>query len=483
MAGSAVVNFFIMEFLTVRNKKVRIDGLKTGCSESYLLLDSSRQMYDKIHSFAIITFNKTMSLTLAEKIIARAAGNPSARAGEFHTCNVDLAMIHDSGGPRRVKPVLEKLGVKVWDPGKVVVISDHFVPGFDRESTTILQLTREWVKEQGIPHFYDMQGICHVVLPEKGHLKPGMFVVGGDSHSTTGGAFGCFMFGIGSTDMAGVLATGETWIQVPHTIRVRLLRTLTDGCSAKDIMLALCGKLGLDGGQYQVIEFAGEAVSAMSMSERMTLCNMTAELGAQTGLIAADTTTEQFLKNAGVPDLDWKGWQDDENAPLLENHELDLASLEPQVALPHSPANALPVSHVEPVKLDMLYLGACTGAKHEDLEMAARLLKGRKVSKNTRLMVAPASSHITSMAAADGSLSTLMEAGAILMPAGCGACAGYGIGQLGENEVCLASTARNFQGRMGAITSKVYLASPYTVAASAVYGRIADPRPLLTEKP
>lgn len=381
-----------------------------------------------------------------------------------------------------MKPVLEKLGVKVWDPQKVVVVSDHFAPGFDQQSTEILHLTRAWVKAQEIPHFYDLQGICHVVLPEKGHLRPGMFVVGGDSHSTTGGAFGCFMFGIGATDIAGVLATGETWIQVPHTIRVRLLGSLADGCAAKDIMLALCRKLGLDGGKYEVIEFTGNAVSAMSMAERMTLCNMTAELGAQTGLIAPDTATAEFLENAGVRDVEWKGWRGDENAEVLENHDLDLATLEPQVALPHSPANALPVSKVEPVRLDQLYLGACTGAKYEDLKMAARVLKGRKAAKNTRFMVAPASSKVTAIAAADGTLSSLMEAGAILMPAGCGACAGYGIGQLGENEVCLASTARNFRGRMGAGTSKVYLASPYTVAASAVHGRIADPRPLLKEE-
>lgn len=421
-----------------------------------------------------------MDQTIAQKIIAHAAGRDTVSPGEIVTCAVDLAMIHDSGGPRRVQPILEKLGVGVWDPEKIVLISDHYVPAVDAESAGILDVTRKFAVEQDLPHFYDMQGICHVVLPERGHLKPGMFVVGGDSHSPTGGAFGCFMFGIGATDMAGVLATGETWVRVPETIRIDVTGVMPAGVSAKDIMLALCARLGMDGGDYQVVEYAGETISSLPMPERMTLCNMAAELGAQTGLIAGDETTAAFIRNAGSEPGDFGKWQNDADAPVRETHSIDIAALGPQVAAPHSPANAAAVAETAGTKIDQAYIGACTGAKLVDLQMAASVLKGQQVAPRTRLLIAPASQRDLAAAAADGTLATLTAAGAIMMPSGCGACAGYGAGVLAENEVCIASTARNFQGRMGATTSHVYLANPYTVAAAAVAGEITDPRELLS---
>ena len=421
-----------------------------------------------------------MDQTIAQKIIAHAAGRDTVSPGEIVTCAVDLAMIHDSGGPRRVQPILEKLGVGVWDPEKIVLISDHYVPAVDAESAGILDVTRKLAVEQDLPHFYDMQGICHVVLPERGHLKPGMFVVGGDSHSPTGGAFGCFMFGIGATDMAGVLATGETWVRVPETIRIDVTGVMPAGVSAKDIMLALCARLGMDGGDYQVVEYAGETISSLPMPERMTLCNMAAELGAQTGLIAGDETTAAFIRNAGSEPGDFGKWQNDADAPVRETHSIDIAALGPQVAAPHSPANAAAVAETAGTKIDQAYIGACTGAKLVDLQMAASVLKGQQVAPRTRLLIAPASQRDLAAAAADGTLATLTAAGAIMMPSGCGACAGYGAGVLAENEVCIASTARNFQGRMGATTSHVYLANPYTVAAAAVAGEITDPRELLS---
>jgi 3-isopropylmalate/(R)-2-methylmalate dehydratase large subunit len=212
--------------------------------------------------------------TLAQKIIARAAGRDSVAPGEIVVCKVDLAMMHDSGGPRRVKPLLEKLGAKVWDPDKVVVITDHYLPANDDESRRIIRIAREWVKEAGVTRFHDGEGICHVVLPQNGYLRPGMLAVGGDSHSPTGGAFGAYMFGVGATEMLGVLVTGEIWLRVPQTFLVEWRGKLGRGISAKDMMLALCGKLGLDGGQYQAIQYTGEAISALSMQERMTLCNM-----------------------------------------------------------------------------------------------------------------------------------------------------------------------------------------------------------------
>jgi 3-isopropylmalate/(R)-2-methylmalate dehydratase large subunit len=432
-----------------------------------------------------------MAETLAEKIIARAANRKKVCPGEIVTCNVDLAMMHDSGGPRRIKPILERLHAKVWDADKVVLVSDHYAPAVDAESAAILSLTRKWAVENGIKNFYDQQGICHVILPERGHLLPGMFVVGGDSHSPTGGAFGCFMFGVGATDMASILITGKTWIKVPNTIRIEITGTpgddsvIADGVSAKDIILYLCSRLGVGGAEYQVIEYAGDIISHLSISERMTLTNMTAELGAQTGLIAADETTFNYIRQTGrkqerqVRVDNNSALQSDDDAYFSATHKVNVAELVPYVAMPDSPDNAVTIEKVSGVQIQQAYIGACTGAKLEDLQMAARVLKNNTVAKGIRLLIAPASIQTTAAAAADGTLKILTESGAILMPSGCGACAGYGAGILAEGEVCISSTARNFKGRMGHPTSKVYLGSPYTVAASAIVGHITDPRKFL----
>jgi 3-isopropylmalate/(R)-2-methylmalate dehydratase large subunit len=425
-----------------------------------------------------------MALTLAQKLVARAAGRDAVAPGEIVTCRVDLAMMHDSGGPRRVKPMLEKLGAKVWDPAKVVVVTDHYLPATDADSQRIVAIAREWVKTAGVERFYDGEGICHVVLPERGHLRPGMFAVGGDSHSPTGGAFGAYMFGIGATEMLGVLVTGEIWLKVPHTIAVELDGALGDGISAKDVMLFLIGRFGMDGGQYQAVEYRGAAVRAMPMQERMTLANMTAELGGQVGLIAPDATTCGYLASAGVSDaeidaLRIETWQSDPAAPVLAHHRFDAVALVPQVAAPDSPANAAPAASHGDVRIDIAYVGACTGAKLADLRMAARVLKGRKAARGVRVMVAPASLRDQETARREGTLGILLDAGAELLPNACGACAGYGANQFAENTVAISTTARNFKGRMGAPSSRVYLASPYTVAASAVAGRICDPRELL----
>ena len=242
----------------------------------------------------------TAPATLAQKLVANAAGLAHATPGDIVMCKVDLAMAHDSSGPRRVAPMLESLGARVWDPDKFVVITDHYVPAVDDDSRAILQLTRDWVRQAGIRNFHDSKGICHVVLPEQGYVRPGMFIVGGDSHSTTAGAFGAYMFGIGATEMLGVLVTGEIWLKVPETIRVEWSGRFPDGVCAKDAMLFLCGKFGMDGGQYQAVEYAGEAVRALPMQERMTLANMTAEYGAQVGLVAPDDITVEYLRQRGV---------------------------------------------------------------------------------------------------------------------------------------------------------------------------------------
>jgi 3-isopropylmalate/(R)-2-methylmalate dehydratase large subunit len=410
--------------------------------------------------------------TLAQKIIARAAGREKVEPGEIVTCKVDLAMMHDSGGPRRVQPMLERLGAKVWDPAKVVLVTDHYLPAYDDESRKIIRITRDWAREAGIDNFYDAQGICHVVLPERGHLRPGMFAVGGDSHSPTGGAFAAYMFGIGATEMLGVLVTGEIWLKVPHTIAMEFDGAFAPGVSAKDAMLFLIGRFGLDGGQYQAVEYRGSAIRKLPMQERMTLCNMAAELGAQTGLVASDETTQEFLKLKNM-----ERWDSDLDAPVLERHRFDASELPPQVAAPHSPANSGPVGNFKDIKPNLAYIGACTGAKLEDLRMAASILKGRKAKM--RLLVAPASLRDQQTAEKEGTLKILQDAGAELLPNACGICAGYGEHLLPENMVAISSTARNFKGRMGAASSQVYLASPYTVAASAVAGRISDPREVL----
>jgi 3-isopropylmalate/(R)-2-methylmalate dehydratase large subunit len=412
-----------------------------------------------------------MKQTLAQKLVARAAGRSTVAPGEIVTCKVDLAMMHDSGGPRRVKPMLERLGAKVWDPSKVVVITDHYLPAYDEESRNIIRIARDWVREAGIENFYDAQGICHVVLPERGHLRPGMFVVGGDSHSPTGGAFAAYMFGVGATEMLGVLVTGEIWLKVPHTLVMEFDGALQPGVSAKDVMLFLMGRFGIDGGQYQAVEYRGAAIRRLPMQERMTLCNMTAELGGQTGLIASDAITNAFLAS------EVETWDSDAGASVLAHHRFNAAEIAPQVAAPHSPANAKPVEQFRDVKPTLAYIGACTGAKLEDLRMASQILGGRK--SKMRLLVAPASARDQKTAADEGTLQVLLDAGAELLPNACGICAGYGDHVLPEDMVAISSTARNFKGRMGAASSQVYLASPYTVAATAVAGRVCDPREFL----
>ncbi|MCA3188673.1 MULTISPECIES: 3-isopropylmalate dehydratase large subunit [unclassified Cupriavidus] len=422
-----------------------------------------------------------MGQTLAQKLLARAAGRADVAAGEIVTCRVDLAMMHDSSGPRRVKPMLEKLGAKVWDPDKVVLVTDHYVPAHDDDSRRIVQIARDWARDEGVARFHDMEGICHVVVPQKGYLRPGMFAVGGDSHSSTGGAFGAYMFGIGATEMLGVLVTGEIWVRVPQTIRMRWNGRLGAGVSAKDMMLRMCTQFGMDGGQYQAVEYAGDAVTALSMQERMTLSNMTAELGAQVGLIAPDAVTRDWLLAAGAPAeaIDIDGWQSDADAVCLAEHDFDASTLAPQVSRPHTPADADDVDAFGGVGIDIAYIGACTGAKLDDLRMAAAVLRGKRVARGTRLLVAPASAADQQRAAQDGTLAALTDAGAELLPNACGACAGYGEHRFGEDTVVISATARNFKGRMGAASSQVYLGSPYTVAASAVAGRIADPREVL----
>jgi 3-isopropylmalate/(R)-2-methylmalate dehydratase large subunit len=419
--------------------------------------------------------------SLAQKLIAKAAGRAHVAVGEIVTCQVDLAMFHDSSGPRRLKPMLEELGAKVWDTSKVVLVMDHYVPERDEASRKIVRIARDWAREQNLPHVYDSQGICHVVVPQHGHIRPGMFCVGGDSHSPTGGAFGAYMFGIGSTEMLGVVVTGEIWLRVPQTIALNWRGTLAKGVCAKDMMLSTIAKLGMNGAAYQAVEFCGEAVTALSMQERMTLCNMSAELGAQVGLVAPDATTRDWLAQvAGVAPsalADFNAWQSDSRTADV-THTFDAPGLSPQLAAPHSPAHGVPLADHAQTRIQVAYIGACTGAKLDDLRFAAQVLKGKKVAQGVQLMVAPASLRDLATAQAEGILQVLVDAGATVLPSTCGACAGYGDG-FGEGQTVISSTARNFKGRMGPASTQVFLGSAYTVAASALRGRITDPREVM----
>lgn len=420
--------------------------------------------------------------TLSQKLIARASGRSHVTRGEIVSCQVDLAMFHDSSGPRRLKPMLEELGATIWNKDRVVLVMDHYVPAQDEDSQRIVRIARDWAAEQRLPHVYDSVGICHVVLPQKGHIRPGMFCVGSDSHSPTGGAFGAYMFGIGATEMLGVMVTGEIWVRVPMTLRMWWDGRLAPGVMAKDMALHMIGRFGMNGGGYQAVEFCGPAVKALSMQERMTLSNLSAEMGAQAGLIAPDETTRQWLLAAGVPDAEiaLEGWStdDDVDESVASTFRFDAGALSPQVAAPHSPANTRAVGEFTEVPVDVAYVGACTGAKLDDLRAAATVLRGQRVAGGTRLMVAPASLQDQQAAEAEGVLGILRDAGAEMLPNACGACSGYG-GSIPDGANVLATTARNFKGRMGSATAQVYLASPYTVAASALRGRITDPREVL----
>ena len=412
--------------------------------------------------------------SLARKLLARAAGRPSVQVGEVITCAVDLAMFHDSSGPRRLQPMLAELGAGLWDKQRIVLVMDHYVPERDDESRRIVRIARDWAREQALPHVYDSIGICHAVVPQHGHIRPGMFCVGGDSHSPTGGAFGAYMFGIGATEMLGVVTTGQLWVQVPRTICMAWQGRLGAQVCAKDMMLAMIGRFGLNGGAYQAVEFSGDAVRALSMPERMTLANMSAELGAQVGLVAPDETTRAWLAARGVDAVETERWQSDPGS-ADETHGFDAGALVPQVAAPHSPAHARDVTAHAGQRVDLAYIGACTGAKLDDLRFAASLLRGRRVAPGVRLLVAPASHADRDAAAREGVMQALGDAGAQLLPSACGACAGYG-DSFDAGQVVISSTARNFKGRMGPDSTAVFLGSAYTVAASALTGRITDPR-------
>ncbi len=409
--------------------------------------------------------------TISEKILSRAGGKPAA-ADDFVIANIDYAMAHDGTGVLAVKAFNEMGAKKVWAPERIVIPFDHIAPANNETAAKLQQNIRKWVKEQGITNFFDVgEGICHQVLPEHGFALPGKLIIGADSHSCTYGAFGAFATGVGATDMAEIFATGKLWLRVPRTIKISVNGMLTKGVSAKDLTLYIIKNVGADGANYRAIEYYGDAISSLSMSERMTLCNMAIEMGAKTGIVPPDEKTFEYLK--GKAQEKYTSVYADEDAQYCEDYNFDISDLEPQVAKPHAVDNVSSVSEVAGTPLDQVFIGSCTNGRYEDLEAVAKILKGKKVK--VRTIVLPASRSVLIKATESSIIATLLKAGVIIAPPGCGPCLGAHMGVICEGETCLSTSNRNFKGRMGT-GGLIYLSSPETAAASALRGEIADPR-------
>lgn len=416
-----------------------------------------------------------MAMTMAEKILANASGKISAEAGEIVMANIDVAMTHDLTGPLSVES-FEKLGVdQVWDPEKIVIVFDHQVPADSLDAVNNHMIMRKFVEDQKINNFYDVrEGVCHQVLPEKGHVVPGEVIVGTDSHTCTHGALGAFSTGIGSTDMAMVFATGKLWFKIPETIKFDITGKLGDNVFAKDVVLNIIGKIGADGATYKACEFGGETTRNMSISDRMVLCNMAIEMGGKTGLVEPDQKTFNYLD--GRTKKNYEVMKTDTDAKSLETLYIDVNELEPQIACPHNVDNVKPVSEVEGTHIDQVFLGSCTNGRISDLRMAAKIMKGKDVAKNVRMLVIPASREVYTKAMDEGLLRTFVDSGALVCNPCCGPCLGGHVGLVGPGEVSLSTSNRNFKGRQGSPDAEVYLSSAAVAAVSAVTGKITDPR-------
>jgi 3-isopropylmalate/(R)-2-methylmalate dehydratase large subunit len=416
-----------------------------------------------------------MGMTITEKILAAHAGKPVVEPGEFVVARVDVVMGND-GTTAGALPVWRQIGAtRVFDPERVAIVFDHFVPNKDLAAANLLAPVRRWVREQGIRHFFDegRTGIAHTILPEQGLVGPGDLMIGGDSHSCTNGAVGAFAAGVGSTDLASILALGEVWLKVPASQRFVYHGTPGPHVMGKDLILATIGRIGIDGALYQAMEFTGPTIDGLSMSDRLTMCNMAIEAGAKSGIVPPDAITRAYVD--GRARRPYTVHASDSDARYAAVHEFAVGGLRPQVARPFSPDNVVAVDEVAGTALDQVFLGSCTNGKLEDLRVAAALLRGRKVHPCTRMIVIPASQWIYAQALREGLLEVFVEAGAAVSTPTCGACFGGSMGILAAGEVCLSTTNRNFVGRMGDPTARVYLANPAVAAASAVKGAIAAP--------
>ncbi len=417
-----------------------------------------------------------MSMTITEKILAKASGKKSVRPGELVDAKLDIVMCVDVTTPPAISMLEEKGLDKVFDPEKIVVTPDHFQPAKDIKSAELHKRLDQWAKRHGIKHYYKIgrAGVCHALLPEQGHIRPGEVIVGPDSHTCTYGAFAAFGTGIGSTDLAAAIATGTLWFKVPASIKFVLKGSLPKGVYSKDIILAVIAKIGVDGALYKAMEFTGPALAEMSMEARMTITNMAIEAGAKNGIIGFDETTKKYLDEHLKAKKNYTVYESDKDAEYEGVVEIDCSKLEPMVALPNLPSNGKKIGDCAGIKMDQAYIGSCTNGRIEDLRIAAGIFKGKKVA--IRTIVVPATPEIWKQAMDEGLFDIFYDAGCVISAPTCGACLGGFMGVLAAGEKCVSTTNRNFVGRMGHPKSEVYLASPATAAASAIEGKLADPR-------
>jgi 3-isopropylmalate/(R)-2-methylmalate dehydratase large subunit len=417
-----------------------------------------------------------MGMTITEKILAKAAGKEKVRSGELIDAQLDVVLFIDVTGPAAIKMLQERGIDKVFDREKIVVTPDHFQPAKDIQSAELHKRLDDWAKRHKIKHYYKIgrAGVCHALLPEQGHIRPGEVIVGPDSHTCTYGAFAAFSTGIGSTDLAAAIATGKLWFRVPASMKFVLNGSLPAGVYSKDVILAVIARIGTDGALYKAMEFSGSALADMSMEARMTMTNMAIEAGAKNGIIRFDKVTKQYLAEHLKDKKEYTIFESDRDAEYTAVEEFDCSKLEPMVALPHLPSNAVSIGECAGKKMDQAYIGSCTNGRIEDLRIAAKILKGKQVA--IRTIVVPATPTIWKQAKDEGLFDIFYDAGCVISAPTCGACLGGFMGVLAEGERCVSTTNRNFVGRMGHPKSEVYLASPATAAASAIEGKLKDPR-------
>jgi 3-isopropylmalate/(R)-2-methylmalate dehydratase large subunit len=416
-----------------------------------------------------------MGMTVTEKILAAHSGRDMVRPGELVNAKLDIVMCHDVTTPPAIT-MLRSLGMdRVFNPEKIVVIPDHFVPNKDIKSAELAKRLRGWVREHGIKNYYEVgvTGVCHAVLPEDGWVLPGRTIVCGDSHTCTHGALGAFSTGIGSTDLAAALYSGEIWFRVPESMKFVLKGSLRKGVYSKDVILDIIRRISVDGALYRAMEFTGPVIDELSVEARFTLCNMAIEAGGKNGIINPDEKTLEYVRER--TDEEFTVYTSDPDAEYDGVIEIDCSDLEPMVAFPHLPSNGRPVKDAGNIAVDQVYIGSCTNGRIEDLRVAAHILNGRKVAGSLRCIVVPASTKIWRQALKEGLLDIFASANCAVSTPTCGACIGGHMGVLADGEKCISTTNRNFVGRMGSPKSEVYLASPATAAATAVTGYIADP--------
>lgn len=416
-----------------------------------------------------------MGMTMTEKILAKHAGIAEVKPGQLINCKLDMVLANDVTAPPAIKE-FEKIGKPVFDNTKIALVPDHFTPNKDIKSAGLAKIVRDFAHKHNIVNYFEIGrvGIEHVILPEKGIVAPGMVTIGADSHTCTYGALGGFSTGVGSTDLGVALATGEAWFKVPETIKVNITGKKPKYICGKDVMLTLIGMIGVDGALYKALEFAGEGVKELNMTDRLTIANMAIEAGAKNGIFPVDDETLNYIKDRVTKPYEIV--EADSDATYCQTVEINLSELKPVVAFPHLPENTHTVESIkEPITIDQVVIGSCTNGRLEDLAIAASILKGHKVHPNVRCIIIPGSQQVYLDAIHNGYVDTFIEAGAAVSTPTCGPCLGAHMGIMTAGERCVSTTNRNFRGRMGHVDSEVYLASPYVAAASAILGKIATP--------